>query len=547
VSDIVRPTLEPVAPQAEPVCPGNKAPKEAAAFSFSAGASGTNLKSVSVATGPCTAALTNGDWTVTCASVPATTTITLAASYGDNQDTCDPVTADVALTVTPETAVTATIAAGAADDVCPGAKGTAAFTVTTSAPVQAAPAVTLMSVSPGASPVALAPQPTCEVAGSGTAWSVACKELPAGTYALAVDVTSDLGECPVWLGLGGVGCTVWGRGVGGQTGRALVGCWGLACVRGRGALRAAVPLLTTLLPFPSPFPPPTGCVYPVAADTSSTASVATIPTPTFAQGAGPSAQAVCAGNTTSFTFPAGVSGTNLKGVTTNDTSLCAVEAKDDGSYSVTCAPVGVPGAGVALNASYGGADDTCYTSKDVALEVTLDPTITATIAAGAADDVCPGATGTATFTVTTSAPVQAAPAVTLMSVSPGASPVALAPQPTCEVAGSGTAWSVACKELPAGTYALAVDVTSDLGECAVWLGGGRVLGARLGGVGQGAKRGGRWRGVVCRCQRAEMLRLAPPCNRAGGSGRWGRAGPCGLPGWGESVACRDQAALNWLR
>jgi hypothetical protein len=230
----------------------------------------------------------------------------------------------------------------------------------------------------------------------------------------------------------------------------------------------------------APHPPPhPGCFFTFTRDGS---AVTPLTEPMFNPPTAPTAAPVCRGGSASFTFDAvsgSPSGAPITGVVTSNPTLCTVGAGP--AFPVTCAAVPAT-TSVSLTATYGDTTkgDDCFTAaKSVALTVTEEPAVTATIRLSASDAVCPNKNGSVSFQVTTSVDVTAAPAATLMSVLPGGTPAPLAPQPDCKVEkGGDKLWTVDCEGIPVGTYALAVDVTSDLGERAVW-GVGAGAGAGL--------------------------------------------------------------------
>jgi hypothetical protein len=460
VTTLAAPTLEPAAPPAQPLCPGDKA-----AFAFPSGAAGAALTGVTVndthlcSVGPAPA------YNVTCAAVGAPAAVSLVATFGDKAkgDDCTTPPKDVALAVTLDPAITATIAATASDDVCPGATGAVAFTVVPSAPLKAAPAATLMSVVQGGSPVALSPQPSCTVTADGAAWAVACRGVQPGSYALAVDMTSDLGECAPPVG-------VRGR-LGGEEGE----------VRGLGlgacALRARRPdaLPPAPLPFAAPLLPLPGCTYSSGPDTSNTAAVTTIAPPKIEPAAQP-AQVVCPNAAGAFSFSPGASGATLTGVVSSNPGLCGVGPAPD--YAVTCASVAAPGAVVTLTAKYGNpaAGDDCATEgKPVALAVAAEPQITVAGVKAASAVVCPAASGAVAFEVTTN--IAPANLTGSLVASRGGSPVAGPSLRCASTAGAHRkVWTVACTGVPAGSYAVKVAVTSKLGEAPLLHGGAALCG-----------------------------------------------------------------------
>jgi hypothetical protein len=189
-------------------------------------------------------------------------------------------------------------------------------------------------------------------------------------------------------------------------------------------------------------------------------AVTTVPAPEF-KPASPPGALVCPGKTATFSFPAGASSQAVKRITSNGTD-CALAA-EGGGFNITCGAVAAPGKAVALTAFYGG-DSACSSAAEVVtLAVEEYPQITATIVA-APDDVCPGALGALSFEVTPSAPV-ASLTGRLVSVAAGGD--AAPAQADCAATGGGAAWTVACSGLAAGSYALAVEMTSPEGERAL--------------------------------------------------------------------------------
>jgi hypothetical protein len=176
----------------------------------------------------------------------------------------------------------------------------------------------------------------------------------------------------------------------------------------------------------------------------------------------PAAQSVCAAaSSASFTFDVSAPGATT--VLVNDTGLCSV-AQD--RMSITCAAVPVPGAAVSVTATYG--DKACSTTPVVVeLPVSVEAAISVTDVTPTSSQICPSAaTGTVSFQVTTSAPAKALSGS--LVASPGGEPVGAGV--SCIAAGNGTAWSVACEGAPAGTYAVALTVESELSECVAWHG-----------------------------------------------------------------------------
>jgi hypothetical protein len=183
VKPLTPPTVTPTNPDAKTVCPGSTAD-----FSFDVAAPGATSLVVS---GSTTCSVAAG-YKVTCTSVNATTSVTVAAKYGDPAagDDCatDPVT--VPLTLNTDPAITLASVTPASDDICATAtSGTLTFQVTTGA---AAASVT-GSLMDGATDKAVAAA-QCTTAGSGTAWTVMCTDVPVGTYYVKVSATSALGE-----------------------------------------------------------------------------------------------------------------------------------------------------------------------------------------------------------------------------------------------------------------------------------------------------------------------------------------------------------------
>ena len=106
------------------------------------------------------------------------------------------------------------------------------------------------------------------------------------------------------------------------------------------------------------------------------------------------------------------------------------------------------------------AADNCTTAATtVQLPITIDADVTVTSITAASDDVCPGANGTVSFTVATSADAASLKGTLVSAAAPNA-PV----DASCTASGSGKAWTVTCTGAPPGTYALTVTATSALGE-----------------------------------------------------------------------------------
>jgi hypothetical protein len=203
-----------------------------------------------------------------------------------------------------------------------------------------------------------------------------------------------------------------------------------------------------------------GCSY-ESADKTKTAEVKALTPPTVTP-TNPAAQAVCPGSTANFTFDvaAGASTTSL---VVSGSTTCSVAA----GYKVTCTSVGAPGASVTVAAKYGdpAAGDDCATDPvAVPLTVTTDPEITITDVKATPSQICPTATtGSVAYTVTLSA----APKTLTGSLvtSPGGVAVTDALiKCSSAVTGDAKVWSVTCTGVPVGSYAVKVDVTSNLGE-----------------------------------------------------------------------------------
>jgi hypothetical protein len=176
LTEFAIPTVTPTAPAAKTVCAGGKADFEfAVAAPGSTGLTADNGCSVS---GNAAAG-----YSVKCSNVAATTTVNVAAQFGNG---CVTDATPVQLTVNTE-ALTATATATSAE-ICPIATaGTVSFQVTTSLAATDVQGALLASSDLSATGA------TCTATGSGTAWTVTCSGAAPGSYVLSATATSALG------------------------------------------------------------------------------------------------------------------------------------------------------------------------------------------------------------------------------------------------------------------------------------------------------------------------------------------------------------------